>query len=584
MPATLLNLRKRISKIRVFDPACGSGNFLVIAYKQMRAIEAEINRRRGEAGIKTEIPLTNFRGIELRDFPAEIARLALIIAEYQCDVLYRGKQEALAEFLPLDAMNWITCANALRVDWLSICPATGSSVKFAADDLFNAPLDQAQINFGNEGGEIYICGNPPYLGAKKKSKEQTEDMNIAGLSDAQLLDYVGAFIVKGLGMLKAANCRMALVSTSSICQGEQVSLLWPKIYKQAFVKFAYRPFKWTNSAANNAGVFCTIIGLESEDRQPKQLFSEDQIQDCKNISPYLVPGPNVFCIPRDEPISKLALMKMGSNPVDGKNLIVATDDVCKICLDFPEAAKYFKKYGGTKELVSGTHRWCLWVTDNDVENALKIPPIKNIIDQCRSYREGGGRDARKAARRPHAFCYSTFMEREFIHVGKVIGSSFEFIPADLKAAGFVSSDMAFTIYGARMVEFAIVASTLQRVWAETVSGRLGDGTRYGNTIVYNTFPLPELTDKNRSDLTRGAENILLAREANFPATIADLYAADKMPEDLRRAHDENDDVLERIYIGRRFKNDTERLEKLFDLYTRMTAAQPPTNKKVRKAA
>jgi MmeI, DNA-methyltransferase domain/MmeI, N-terminal domain/MmeI, helicase spacer domain len=172
----LLNLRTRITKIRVFDPACGSGNFLVIAYKEMRAIEAEINRRRGEAGQGTQIPLTNFRGIEIRDFPAEIARLALIIAEYQCDVLYRGQKDALAEFLPLDAMNWITCGNALRLDWLSICPPAGGAVRLNADDLFHTPLDQARIDFENQGGETYICGNPPYLGGKKQSAEQKSDM------------------------------------------------------------------------------------------------------------------------------------------------------------------------------------------------------------------------------------------------------------------------------------------------------------------------------------------------------------------------------------------------------------------------
>ncbi len=175
-PRMLLNLRKRMSKIRVFDPACGSGNFLVIAYKEMRAIEAEINRRRGEPDRRTEIPLTNFRGIELRDFPAEIARLALIIAEFQCDVLYRGQKEALAEFLPLDAQNWITCGNALRLDWLSICPPTGTGVKHHADDLFHTPLDQAQIDFENEGGETYICGNPPYLGSKWQTDEQKADL------------------------------------------------------------------------------------------------------------------------------------------------------------------------------------------------------------------------------------------------------------------------------------------------------------------------------------------------------------------------------------------------------------------------
>ncbi len=175
-PRTLLNLRKRIAKIRVFDPACGSGNFLVIAYKEMRAIEAEINRRRGEPDRASEIPLTNFRGIELRDFPAEIARLALVIAEYQCDVLYRGQKLALAEFLPLRNENWITCGNALRLDWLSICPPTGTGVKFQADDLFSTPLDQAQIDFENEGGETFICGNPPYKGSQTQTKEQKADL------------------------------------------------------------------------------------------------------------------------------------------------------------------------------------------------------------------------------------------------------------------------------------------------------------------------------------------------------------------------------------------------------------------------
>ncbi|MHC2801183.1 hypothetical protein ACVMII_000929 [Bradyrhizobium diazoefficiens] len=175
-PRKLLNLRNRMAKIRVFDPACGSGNFLVIAYKEMRSIEAEINKRRGEADRRTDIPLTNFRGVELRDFPAEIARLALIIAEFQCDVLYRGQKEALQDFLPLDAQNWITCGNALRLDWLSICPPTGTGVKLRSDDLFSTPLDQAEIDFENEGGETYICGNPPYRGSKYQTAEQKMDL------------------------------------------------------------------------------------------------------------------------------------------------------------------------------------------------------------------------------------------------------------------------------------------------------------------------------------------------------------------------------------------------------------------------
>lgn len=225
----LLNLRKRLSKIRVFDPACGSGNFLVIAYKEMRALEAEINRRRQEQQLNTEIPLTNFRGIELRDFPAEIARLALIIAEFQADVQYRGPLVARAEFLPLDAMNWITCGNALRLDWLSICPPTGSKVILAADDLFSTPLDQAQIDFENEGGETYICGNPPFTGTRKQTDEQKSDL-LAVFSGVTTkwknVDYVGAWLLKAAQYNKHCKARFAFVATNSLCQGQQVPITW----------------------------------------------------------------------------------------------------------------------------------------------------------------------------------------------------------------------------------------------------------------------------------------------------------------------------------------------------------------------
>jgi hypothetical protein len=212
-PRMLLNLRKRMSKIRVFDPACGSGNFLVIAYKKMREVEAKINELRGELGHKSEIPLTNFRGIELRDFPAEIARLALIIAEYQCDVLYRGQREALQDFLPLDAQNWITCGNALRLDWLSFCPPTGSVAKLAADDLFDMPLDQAEIDFANDGGETYICGNPPYKGSSYQTPDQKKDLSqlfettVGGWKN---LDYVAGWFQKASEHIDKSNGRFSL--------------------------------------------------------------------------------------------------------------------------------------------------------------------------------------------------------------------------------------------------------------------------------------------------------------------------------------------------------------------------------------
>ena len=221
----LLNLRRRMARIRVFDPACGSGNFLVIAYKEMRAIEAEINRRRREADRRSDIPPTNFRGIEIRDFPAEIARLALIIAEYQSDMTYRGQKEALQDFLPLDADNWITCGNALRLDWLTICPPTGTEAdaRVWADDLIGAPLDQRRVHFDNEGGETYICGNLPYLGSTWQTKNQKAELQLifqSRTSTWKTLDYVAGWFIKAAEYGKRTDTAAAFVATNSVCQGQ----------------------------------------------------------------------------------------------------------------------------------------------------------------------------------------------------------------------------------------------------------------------------------------------------------------------------------------------------------------------------
>jgi len=322
----LLNLRKRMSKIRVFDPACGSGNFLVIAYKEMRAIEAEINRRRDEPNLRTEIPLNNFRGIEIRDFPAEIARLALIIAEFQCDVLYRGQREALSEFLPLDAMNWITCGNALKLDWLSICPPTGTGVKFSATDLFHTPLDQAQIDFENEGGETYVCGNPPYLGGKKQDDNQKEEMRAVSLGRYKYknLDYICAFFTKAIDCISHLD-RIAFVTTSSINQGIHVPNFWPFALKSGTtIDFCYETFKWSNNASNNAGVYCTIIGLsQNTSKRQRYIYFEGGKREVAHINPYLISGSDQIVEGRSDPISALSGINTGNQAADGR----VSDDV-----------------------------------------------------------------------------------------------------------------------------------------------------------------------------------------------------------------------------------------------------------------
>jgi len=344
----LLNLRRRIAQIRVFDPACGSGNFLVIAYKEMRAIEAEINRRRGEPERRSDIPLTNFRGIGLRDFPAEIARLALIIAEFQCDVLYRGQKEALAEFLPLDAENWITCGNALRLDWLSICPPTGTGVKYHADDLFHTPLDQAQIDFENEGGETYICGNPPYQGSVDQKNEQKNDLKFVFdgiVTSYKDLDYVAGWFVRATQYISRVHGLAGLVATNSICQGEQVAMLWPYIFSCGLeIVFAHTSFPWSNNAAHNAGVTCVIIGIGRS--REKTIYNDSLKRMVSSISPYLVEGLPVVVNKRSEPLSGLTRMVTGNLPSDGGNLIMSDADKRKLISEYPSTTRFIKRFIG----------------------------------------------------------------------------------------------------------------------------------------------------------------------------------------------------------------------------------------------
>lgn len=583
--AKLLNLRKRMTRIRVFDPACGSGNFLVIAYKQMREIEAEINRRRGEAHLGSEIPLTNFRGIELRDFPAEIARLALIIAEFQCDVLYRGQKDALAEFLPLDAKNWIICGNALRLDWLSICPPTGTGVKVVADDLFGTPLDQTEIDFENEGGETYICGNPPYLGSRDQKDEQKADLRVLfdkRIQNWKSLDYVAGWFVKAVDYGAKTQSTAAFVSTNSICQGLQVPTLWPEIFASGCqIEFAHTSFRWANLASHNAGVTVAIIGITAQPRNPRRLFSLDDSgqtieRQCAYINAYLAAGESVIVDKASQPLGALSEMTFGNTPIDGGHLLLSRDESDAMQLTPTQQSRFIRRIYGSAEFIRGLVRYCLWIEDMHLAEAQAIAPIAQRIRDVRSQRLNGGKTARDIAERSHQFQRMYFGKHSTLIVPGVSSESREYLPCGYLPAGTVVSNLAFALYDAPLWNMALIASRLHLVWIATVCGKLKTDFRYSNTLGWNTFPVPLLTEQNKADLTACAENILLAREAHFPATIADLYNPDNMPENLRHAHERNDEVLERIYIGRRFKNDTERLEKLFELYTKMTAGTAKT--------
>ncbi len=549
----------------------------------MRKIEAEINILRGEPERATDIPLTNFRGIEIRHFAAEVARLALVIAEYQCDELYRGQRLALAEFLPLDNQNWITHGNALRLDWLKVCPPTGTSgIKLHEDDLFQTPLDQPEIDFENEGGETYICGNPPYKGTKSQTDEQKhelKDLFSAFEGSYKVLDYVAGWFVKAAQYIQNKPGGAALVSTNSVCQGNQVPILWPLLRRMGiYISFAHTSFKWSNLASHNAGVTVIVVGLSAVSQSHRRLFVwENGVETERhvgNINAYLVPADDVYIARRSAPPPGCDSMVLGNQPYEGGYLIMSRDEVSALNLDNTSKQQFVRRILGSSEVIKGTERFCLWIEDRNLSSAMEFEPIAHRISSVESWRKSSKRPATRAmANKPHQFCEMKAGDSSVLIIPIRSSENREYLPIAMYGSDTTVSNLAYAMYDAELFNFSLIASRLHLVWISTVCGKLETRFSYSNKMGWNTFPVPDLTELNKAELTRCAEDILLAREAHWPATIAELYDPEKMPADLRAAHDRNDEMLERIYIGRGFKNDTGRLETLFKMYTEMTAKE-----------
>lgn len=577
-PRRLLNLRKRLARIRVFDPACGSGNFLVIAYKEMRAIEAEILKRRNSDNDdpSSVIPLKNFFGIEIKDFACEIARLSLLIAEYQCDVNIMGQERAGEIILPLKETGRIVCGNALRLDWLEVCPPKQPSV--IEEDLAG-PTGRFSLEAGDGGEwETYICGNPPYVGDKFQTKDQKSDLKNLTHSahTVKAIDYIVGWFWKASEYARD-HVSFAFVSTNSICQGVQVPMIWPRILDSGQeIFFAHESFLWGNNAARKAQVTCIIVGVSAKSGRQKFIYSGDTRTAVSNINPYLAPGPNIIVERENEPVSELPQMFGGNIPRDQGNLMLSPADRDELIKLYPQSADIVQPILGSSEFINGLRRFCLWIEDEKAQLAWSIPPIIERLERIREYRLNGSDRGRAGLETPHKFERTIVGKKSTIIVPSVSSERRQYLPCGLLPANVRVSNLALALYDAPLWSLCLVASKLHLVWIATVCGKLKTDFRYSNTIGWNTFPVPKLTEKNKADLTRCAEDILLAREHYFPATIADMYDPDRMDEEfplVRQAHERNDETLERIYIGRRFKNDTERLEKLFDLYTRMTKSK-----------
>ena len=543
----------RMSRIRVFDPACGSGNFLVVSYRELRARETRILRRLeeltgpGSMQMFSAIPISHFYGIEIADFAAETAKLALFIAEYQANASFAEVFGRRPAALPLKDAAHIRTGNSLRMDWEEVCPPP------------------------NEGEVVFIAGNPPFLGKAKQDESQKADRDYVfsgKLKSFKALDFVAGWTFKASNYIRGRNAEAALVSTNSLCQGASVPLLWPSVLRQDLeIHFAHRSFKWRNSAAKNAAVICVITGMRNISRESKRLFSEGIEASVSHINAYLVHHSDVWIQSSGKSLFGLPHMSFGCMPYDAGKLLLSPSEKEEIIQNWPEAESYIRRLMGSQEVVKGIERYCLWISDDDLHNALRIPAIAAKIEETRLARlEMKDAAGRALAGKPYQFREHIAPEHHAILVPSVTSERRPYLPVERVGADVIASNLNQVLYDAPEWCIALIASRLHLVWIATVCGKLKSDFRYSNTLGWNTFPVPKFTDDQLEALSASARRILRCRYSHYPATIAELYDPDKMPDDLRAVHRENDELLETMYIGRPFRNDTERLEKLFKLY------------------
>jgi type I restriction-modification system DNA methylase subunit/vacuolar-type H+-ATPase subunit H len=554
----LFSLLNRIYKLKIFDPACGSGNFLIIAYKELRLLEIEIIKtmnkvEKGQASVPySNIRLSQFYGIEIDDFAGEIAKLALWLAEHQMNVQFYKEFGKTNPTLPLSQAGHIIQGNATRLNWEEVCPK-------------------------KEGDEIYILGNPPYLGARLQDKYQKQDMafvfkHISGFNN---LDYIAAWFYKGANYIYKHNAKLAIVSTNSICQGEQVSILWPNILnKNIEIDFAVRPFLWSNSAKNKAAVYCSIISIRNNSLKPKYIFDKNRRINANHINSYLLDFRDVYVYKRSTTLSDLPNMVFGSMANDAGNLIISKDEMKKIIQNNPSTVKFFKKLVGAVEFTNNTHRWCLWIEDNFLKEAMQYPEIRKKIEAVKVSRSKSKRIAtHKLAERPHAFGEIRHQKGNAILIPRVTSERRDYLQCGFYDDSTIITDRASVIYRAEPYIFGILSSKIHTLWTKTVSGRLKMDINYAVSITYNNYPFPNISDKYKTEITQSVLRILKEREIHSDKTIAELYDPDKMPEGLREAHRQNDIIIEKCYRSTPFNSDEERLEYLFKLYEKMIAEE-----------
>jgi len=575
-PQKLENQLYRLSRLKIFDPACGSGNFLIIAYKELRFLEIKIIQRLEQLNqavtgfeekqlalipkaqqslaamyqrkLFSNIQLTQFYGIELDDFAHEVAMLSLWLAQHQMNMKFKEEFGQSNPTLPLKDGGNITRGNATRLDWSTICPQKDEDI-------------------------IYILGNPPYLGGKGQSQQQKLDIEhiFHGLKNFKELDYIACWFLLASKYIRERD-KFAFVTTSSICEGAQVEQLWPLISKMKNeIIFAYSPFNWTNNAKSKAGVTCSIIGISKIGLNKKHLYYNGIKHEVNKINGYLANGEETYVTKSLYSLSKLPAMITGNSPYDNGNLMLTSSEKNELLSKYPESYRYIRRTMGASEFLNQIDRWCIWIPNNELEDALKIPLISDRIEKIKIFRSTGGEVAKGLLSRPHQFRYTHTAKKTIIIIPIVSSSRRDYIPIGILQPDFIILSSAAAIYDADDYVFSIISSKMHMLWVKLTSGKLRGDIRYLSALSYNTFPFPIISQSQKQDLQKHAYRIIELRENHSEKTLSQMYDPEKMPNDLLEAHRQLDSEVERCFRSKSFESDEERIEYLLKLYGQMLA-------------
>lgn len=568
----LLALQEKLSAITLLDPACGCGNFLVVAYRELREIENEVIARLYKAGTAkveaghmvlpmdvdvkklSKMSVERMYGIEIDPFPAEVAKLSLWLMDHKMNMrLGRIFGKALVK-LPLSEAPHIVQGNALRLDWESVVPKDKLS---------------------------YILGNPPFLGSKVMSDEQRAGIAEIFGDGGGVLDYVSGWYIRAAKYIQATSTRVAFVSTNSITQGEQVSILWKELIEKygAHIYFAHRTFKWSNEATGKAAVYCVIVGFGLYEATEPRIYEYDDVRGdshevrAKHINPYLVDAPDVFVESRSEPICEVPKIGIGNKPIDGGIYLFTPKEKDEFLKREPAAEKFFKRWIGADELFNNVERWFLWLGEAKPEELRKMPEVMRRVEAVRQFRLlSKSEPTRKLAARPTKFHVENIPTGKFIIFPRHSSETRAYIPLGFALSDVLVGDACLISQVATLYHFGVLESEMHMAWVRAVCGRLKSDYRYSKDIVYNNFPWPENpTDEQKRAVEEAAQAVLDAR-AKYPgSTLADLYDPNTMPADLLKAHHALDRAVDACYGKRSFKDEPERLEFLFERYKELTA-------------